>query len=177
MSNSTSSNNFQDNGINFSKWYHISSSFSKYHKNESNVLLHLLTTPIGLIGALSLVRVATNSSSFIACLTMFYLLCLLAESEITNGVYAGTVFFSMIIVLACKKLNLNITKSIIFILLGYIIQDLSHYAFQEPTYQSGYSNGGHVSIYYYNYYYYIYYYYYNYYFYYYYNYYYYYYYR
>jgi hypothetical protein len=98
---------------------------------------------------------------------MFYLLCLLAERSITNGVYAGAVFFSMIIVLACKKLNLNITKSIIFILLGYILQDLSHYAFQEPTYQSGYTkNGGHVSIYYYNYYYYYYNYYYYYYYYY-----------
>jgi hypothetical protein len=140
------SNTYNSNIIPSSHWDVISQAFNNCHKDGGNVILHLLTTPIGLIGALSLVRIATNSSSFIACLSMFYLLCLLAENSITNGVFAGTVFFSMLIVLACKKFNLNISQSMLFIAVGYILQDISHLAFNEPTLQGEYSEGGHVSI-------------------------------
>lgn len=142
--NKTYSNTYNFNNIPSTHWDVIAQSFNNCHKNNGNVLVHLLTTPLGLIGALSLIRIATNSSSFIACLSLFYLLCLLAENSITNGVFACTVFFSMIIVLACKKFNLNVTKSILFIIVGYILQDISHYAFNEESMQSVYSGGGHV---------------------------------
>jgi hypothetical protein len=147
MTNKTIYNNnmYDTNNVSTSHWDVIAQLFSSCQKNESNVVVHLLTTPLGLIGALSMIRIATNSSSFIACLSLFYLLCLLAENSITNGVFAGTVFLSMIIVLACKKLNLNVSQAILFIIVGYVLQDISHFAFNEESMQSIYSGGGHVS--------------------------------
>lgn len=123
-------------------WDTLSTDFSKFHKVPLNVLLHFVTSPLGLIGAFSLIRYATKSSSSLITLTSFYLLSLLPI--VPNGVFYGTAFLCMLIVLTCRYLKLSVISSLAFIFLGYILQDLSHMATGEETFQSTYSKGGHI---------------------------------
>ena len=95
----------------------------------------VLISSFGLIGALSLIRIVTKSSTFIACICLLYLIWLLPEN-ITNGAFAGTVLFSMLIVLACKRFNLNVSQSIIFVFIGYIIHYINEESMQSRVHVS-----------------------------------------
>lgn len=64
--------------------------------------IQLDTMSPGLIGALSLIRIAMLvivGLSCIACLSLFYLMWKLAENSITTGVFAWTAFYMVIIYL------------------------------------------------------------------------------
>ena len=49
----------------------LSSKFAEHHENEMNILLHMLTTPLGFLGVMSLIRVITNSSTIGVALALF----------------------------------------------------------------------------------------------------------
>lgn len=117
--------------------------FGSYHKDPANVLLHFVSTPLGLIGAISLLRTATNSSSVAMSTVFFYLLSLLPI--VPNGDFYGTALFCALIVLAARVLKLSTITALSLIVLGYMLQDLAHLGTGEATFQSTYSEGGHVS--------------------------------
>lgn len=118
--------------------------FASFHKDPINVGLHLLTTPIGLIGAFSLLSRYTKSSSTSMALIAIYLLSLLPA--VPNGVFAGTALLCLAILFMAKNLKLSTAGSIAFIAVGYLLQDLSHMGTGEATYQASYSNGGHIDL-------------------------------
>jgi uncharacterized membrane protein YGL010W len=120
----------------------IGGQFQQYHKDPINVLLHFLTTPIGLIGAVSFIRKATESTSVAGCIVALYLLSLLPI--LPNGDFYGTVILSASILLVARQLRLGFLMSAALIILGYLLQDLAHLGTGEETFQSTYSGGGHV---------------------------------
>lgn len=77
-------------------------------------------------------------------MTLIYILNL--APEVSNGVFIGTVAMVGLILHFVRKLNLSWTMSILFIILGYVLQDLSHLATGEKTFQSTYSNGGSIDL-------------------------------
>jgi len=113
--------------------YHkLSGEFDKYHGNESNVLLHLITTPLGLLGLISLIRNYASSSSLSIALCTMYLVALL---DIPFGDFIGTTLFCMALVQSARYCNFGVKVSIGLIVLGYCLQDLSHLATNERTLQ------------------------------------------
>lgn len=121
----------------------LSVQFVQYHQDPTNVFLHFVTTPVGLIGALSLLHRASNSSSAALFLVSIYLLSLLPT--VPNGIFVGTLFLSILIIYTTRQLKLNIPGALAFMAVSYLIQDLSHLGTGEETFQSTYSAGGHVS--------------------------------
>eukprot|EP01038_Epipyxis_sp_PR26KG_P009099 gene9099-12270_t len=127
------------------KYYELlSNDFGACHQNPINVLLHLFTTPLGLVGAISLLRLYTKSSSAALTIVAFYLLSLLPI--VPNGVFAGTAILSGFIIYLSRQLKLNWMVSLGFIGVGYMLQDLAHLGTGEKTYQSTYSAGGSIDL-------------------------------
>mmetsp|Transcript_20457 Transcript_20457/g.56753 ORF Transcript_20457/g.56753 Transcript_20457/m.56753 type:complete len:719 (-) Transcript_20457:122-2278(-) len=122
----------------------ISGDFEAYHKDPINVALHLITTPLGLIGAFALLHRYTKSSSAAISLAVIYLLSL--APAVPNGVFAGTAFLCGIIVLLARKVRFGAFSSILLICFSYLLQDLAHMGTGEETYQSTYSDGGHIDL-------------------------------
>lgn len=120
----------------------LSREFEKYHQDPINVALHFVTTPLGVIGAFSLLNKYTKSSSPMLTLTAAYLLSLLPI--LPSGEFVGTLFLSAVIILVTKRLELGYRLSLLCIVLGYAFQDLAHLATGELTFQSTYSGGGQV---------------------------------
>jgi uncharacterized membrane protein YGL010W len=121
----------------------VSQSFGAYHLDPVNVLLHCVTTPIGLIGVFSLMHSYTKSSSMALSLCSVYLLSLLPA--VPNGVFAGTVVLCGLIIFCARQMKPGFWMSILIIVSAYLIQDLAHLATGEETFQSTYSAGGQVS--------------------------------
>ena len=119
----------------------LGNDFVRYHKDPANVILHFFSTPLGLVGAISLLRRVTNSSSVAMSLVGLYLLSLLPI--VPNGDFYGTAFFCGLIVLVARQLKLGILSAVALIVIGYLLQDLSHLGTGEATLQSTYSDGGH----------------------------------
>lgn len=120
----------------------ISAGFGSCHLDPVNVALHLVTTPLGMIGAFSLLHNYTQSSSAGLALAAVYLLSLLPT--VPNGVFLGTAALCGIIILLAKYLKLSLPVALVVIVCGYLVQDMAHLATGEPTFQSSYSNGGQV---------------------------------
>lgn len=124
----------------FNSFELLGEQFGAYHKNPTNIFLHFITTPIGILGALSLLRYATNSCSSLVALSGIYLLSLLPV--VPNGVFLGTALLCCVIVMLARKLELNVVSSMAFVVFGYILQDLSHMGTGEKSFQSTYTEGG-----------------------------------
>lgn len=121
----------------------ISHGFGECHLDPVNVALHFLTTPLGMIGAFSMLYSYTKSSSIAITVMSVYLLSLLPA--VPNGVFAGTAFLCAVIVFLASKWKVSFLFAIGMIVCGYMLQDMSHLATGERTFQASYSNGGHVS--------------------------------
>jgi uncharacterized membrane protein YGL010W len=120
----------------------LGTEFSKYHTNPLNVVFHFLTTPIGMIGAFSLLRSYTKSSSATMTLTALYLISLLPV--LPSGDFLGTVFLCAVIVQCSRLVKLNLLKASALIIASYLLQDFAHFLSGEKTFQSSYSAGGQV---------------------------------
>jgi uncharacterized membrane protein YGL010W len=147
MPNSTQTLFSTENSYSFDPAKHyeeLSSTFSNYHSDPVNVALHFLTTPLGMIGLFSLLRSYTKSSSITIAVTFFYLLSLLPI--LPSGDFYGTALLCFVIVFCSRVFRLKFVHAVILVALGYVLQDLSHVATGESTFQSTYSNGGHVSL-------------------------------
>ncbi len=120
----------------------MSMEFADCHKDPTNILLHFITTPIGIIGALSLLRNYTKTSSFGAAMFSLYLISLIPI--LPAGTFYGTVILCGLMFLLNRYLNLNNLTSFVFLLMGYLLQDFAHYLTGEKTFQASYSDGGQV---------------------------------
>jgi uncharacterized membrane protein YGL010W len=122
----------------------ISSGFGGCHQDPVNVALHFVTTPLGMVGAFSLLHTYTQSSSFGIVLATVYLLTLLPT--VPSGVFVGTAVLCAMIVLLARQWKLNFPIAIFMVVCGYLVQDMAHLATGEPTFQASYSNGGQVRV-------------------------------
>ena len=124
----------------------LSSDFSKFHQDPTNILLHFVTTPLGLIGLFGIIRYYAKSSTPGVLICTAYLLSLIPLISI--GAWIGTAIMLGFILLAIRAMSLKSTTtlylSIILLISGYILQDVSHIITGEETFQSTYSNGGHI---------------------------------
>jgi hypothetical protein len=117
-------------------------SFAQFHQNHTNVLLHFITTPLGLIGLVSAIRAVTKSTSVAASMFIGLLVYLLPSLSV--GTFILTALLILAIILISRKLNLCLTRSALLIVASYVLQDLAHWLTNEPSFQASYSNGGHV---------------------------------
>ena len=114
----------------------LANKFEAFHRDPTNVFLHFITTPIGLIGFVGLLRFLL-SRNLVALLSIFYIVSLLPIVNL--DVYIGSLLLWGIIVVSALGLKLRPVHCIIFILIGYFGQDLSHYLTGEKTFQSSYT--------------------------------------
>ena len=112
----------------------VHQSFQPYHTHPGNVLCHICTVGIGLIGMFGTLDqlVASSWHTIPACI---YIVALGHELEQTSVVIASAslLFFSWF---WGKYLKLSIVKSFGLVCAAYMLQDMSHIYFDEPTYQS-----------------------------------------
>lgn len=115
----------------------LSGKFAQYHQDEVNILLHLLTTPLGFFGVMSLIRVMTNSSTIGVALALIYVLSLV--QTVSFGVLLGTAMLCFIIVMSSRHFQLSLWYSLVCVALGYGLQELAHMITGEIPYDSSYA--------------------------------------
>lgn len=120
----------------------LDTKFNKFHLDPTNILLHCITTPLGIFGFLGLVKYVTRSTTATSVLCLTYLLNLVASVPL--GVFLGTFVTLAVCLLGAYKLRLGLFPSLVLIALAYVLQDLAHMMTGELTLQSSYSAGGHV---------------------------------
>ena len=81
----------------------LSSKFATYHENSWNIFFHLITTPLGFVGVMSLIRVITNSSTLGMALASFYVLTLVQTVPLT--VLLGTAALCFVIMMTTRHLK------------------------------------------------------------------------
>mmetsp|Transcript_817 Transcript_817/g.1373 ORF Transcript_817/g.1373 Transcript_817/m.1373 type:complete len:680 (-) Transcript_817:126-2165(-) len=131
---------YEDNDL--AEFSNLSTNFEMYHKDTTNILVHMITTPLGIFGFLGLFMYATRSMTATSVLCLTYLLKLVAS--VPTGVFLGTMFFLVTCLFMARTARLGLVSSLGVIALAYVAQDLSHIITSEPTYQSAYSGGGHI---------------------------------
>lgn len=113
--------------------------FLKFHQDDCNVILHLFTGGLGVIGACCLVYRCSNRSLS----TLSLLLALYASSLIGTVplplVVAVSVFLACIATPIVCAVDLSVTWSVVTVVIAYLGQDAAHYMTGEPTFQSTYS--------------------------------------
>ncbi len=116
------------------EWSEINERFLKCHNRACNVLLHLIATPLGVFGILSLV---TLVSPFIAIgCSCFYLGTLFLR--VPFHLWAMTTLLIGLILAAALSFPLSLALSIAAIAIGYFLQEMSHQLSREPSLQSSY---------------------------------------
>ena len=121
----------------------ISNDFDKYHQNNYNILLHLITTILSIVIVLSFVP-----SKFRLNLVTFYLI--LTKLILKDKLWLYNFIVVLVIFWLSNIINIKYKNKIYLLVCLIILQELSHYIFGEATYQSQYlfkKNGFNLLIY------------------------------
>lgn len=114
----------------------LSIAFAACHREALNVLLHLITTPVGLLGLLALLwhlhPVIPGAFAAVYVVSLLFVL--------PRRLWAITTVISAVLLFAAWKLQLGVLESLAAISIGYIGQELAHRLSGEATFQSGYEN-------------------------------------
>lgn len=138
MINTTHINNVKNYNI-------LSNKFNNYHQNYINIFIHLITTPLWLLELVSITNKITGNTIIIRLLSLFYCVSL-AYFDIPLNVLALTSYTISNIVIISRYIKLKFVYNILIFITGYLMQDLSHYVTNEPTYQSSYINESYGNI-------------------------------
>ena len=133
------SHNETTNQVFYSEFELLANQFVQFHKDPLNVFLHFVTTPMGLLGALGLLRYVTNSSSLVSVLILGYMVSLLPS--LSSGVFIGTAIIAAAIFALVRRLELSFISCMILIVGGYMMQDAAHVWTGEKTFQQSYTKG------------------------------------
>ena len=117
---------------------HVSSQFHVYHKHDLNVLAHLFTTGLGVWGTIQL---ALLYDFEYAVVTYAFFIGLTAPfwTALIHTALVATMATVPALQVSALPLEMNdICICLLAISMGYGLQDLSHYVFQEKTYMSSY---------------------------------------
>eukprot|EP00976_Prorocentrum_cordatum_P114329 1195833-Prorocentrum_minimum.AAC.3 len=132
------------------EFHRICQEFRPYHKNALNVALHLVTTPAGIVSALSLIAHAAKEFK-LPELPQICPYFTLEVQQVAVAFYCWTLFINMPVRLwivntmcmalcsyATTVLNLDLYVSLGLMVAAYVGQDVSHWITGESTYQSSY---------------------------------------
>ncbi|GIF63895.1 hypothetical protein Ais01nite_19300 [Asanoa ishikariensis] len=119
--------------------------FARFHQRTGNVVVHLFSTGIGLLGvcglvgagALALGATPSMAVSFAAVLYAFF--CAYTapdQTAVASILYTG---FVLAVYLSIPTLGWLI--SAVLVVVGWVAQDVSHIVFRERTYMSSYQRG------------------------------------
>ena len=122
----------------------IMNRFYLVHQNPSNVLLHMISTPLGLIGAVGLLNYATKGGTASLVMFMFYALSLVRTVSV--GAFVGTLVLCFAVGVSAKAMKPTPMQALCMLVGGYMLQDLAHLATGEATFQGTYSNGGSIDV-------------------------------
>jgi hypothetical protein len=116
----------------------VSSEFHPYHQHELNVFAHLFTTGLGVWGAIQLLKLYGLDYAIVA----YAFIIALTTPFWTSIVHTAIVVsMSLVPVLQVDAMPLDMDSRyvcLLAIVLGYSLQDLAHYVFQEKTYMNAY---------------------------------------
>lgn len=113
--------------------------FLKLHQDELNVILHLFTGGLGVIGCCCLVyRFSNRSLGTLSLLVVLYASSLVGTVPLPL-VAAVLVFLAAVAMPVVRAIDLSVTWSAIMVAIAYVGQDAAHYITGEPTFQSTYS--------------------------------------
>jgi uncharacterized membrane protein YGL010W len=124
-----------DANINY--YNNLSNKFNLYHKNNINILIHLITTPLSILEIISIINKISNNTLFVKTLGLIYYISL-AYNDIPFNVLCLTSYAISTIVVISNKIKMKLLYNILLFIVGYLAQDLSHYLTNEATYQSSY---------------------------------------
>ena len=111
--------------------------FRKYHQNSVNVALHVLTTPLGIVGFLRLLLVRFDSVAVPCAVCAVYLVCLFRE--LPRAIFWRTaVGVAAICGIAVQIVGWRLGGCIGALITGFVGQDFSHLITGEQTFQSSY---------------------------------------
>lgn len=132
MINTTFINN--TNGYNI-----LSNKFNSHHQNYINIFIHLITTPLSILELVSITNKITGNTIIIRVISLFYCISL-AYFDIPLNILSLTSYAISNIIIISKYIKIKYLYNILLFIAGYLIQDLSHYITNEPTYQNSYIN-------------------------------------
>lgn len=118
------------------KFENINNLFHKYHKSYTNVILHLITTPLGMFSTVCICNHITRPY------VVYTLLYIYGYSLIyTTPVYiwCSCMLIINFMIYMSHVFTMNILYSVFMLLSSIYFQDISHYLCNEPTYDSSYS--------------------------------------
>lgn len=126
----------EDNDIHLESDYKkIKNEFSLYHKNNGNIRVHLITTIVGFVALIGCIGKLNGSSDILKCfiLTIVHILnrYTLPEDQLFLN---NCLLFLTYFITKNKKFNY-----IFVMIVSVILQELSHYVFNEKTYISSYN--------------------------------------
>ena len=118
-----------------SRWARLCKEFLRCHRRPINMMLHLVTTPLGLFGLLALLHVANTLAPAVFILAYTAVLICLIPAKVwlaTSAVLAALLW-------AVYFLAPGWGVASACLLLGYLGQDLAHWFAHERTLQSTYA--------------------------------------
>lgn len=123
-----------------SSYKFVSDEFHPFHKHDLNVLVHLLTTGLGVWGAIQM-AVGLNQLYLVYAYTALIGLTVPLRTAClhTAFVYACLQVSADSIAIEAFRWE-SLYTCLLAIAVGYGLQDLSHFVFQEPTYMGSYIN-------------------------------------
>lgn len=121
---------------------HVADEFHKFHKHDLNVAAHLFTTGLGIWGAVQLGLTLLPESGVYVVYAYAALIALttpLMTAILHTAFMASLLQFPIQDSAAFVGLELSpVVLSIAAVCLGYGLQDVAHYVFQEKTYMASY---------------------------------------
>lgn len=121
----------------YRQYSEMSAEFQQFHQKDLNIFLHFLTTPLGFLGFLGLIRSGTNSSTIVVVLSLLYMLSLI--QTVTSGALIGTAIICIALLAIARSLRLSAMASMTCIALGFALQEAAHWMVKEDTYAGSYS--------------------------------------
>ena len=116
-------------------YYNELSVFQDYHTNKYNQFIHLVTTSYGVMGFIQILNKYLYISYInLWCFLFLYTRYLIPDPDCENL----TVLLFSFYFLLLKKFPYNFKKPIKMIVYSILLQELSHYVFNESTYMSNY---------------------------------------
>ena len=118
-----------------SRWARLCQEFLRCHRRPINILLHLVTTPLGLFGLLALVHAANPLASVVFTLAYAVVLIFLVPAR----VWLATSAVLALLLGAVHAVAPGWGVGSICLVIGYLGQDVAHWFAHERTLQSTYA--------------------------------------
>lgn len=125
--------------INAKKFNKLSNKFNEYHNNNINIFIHLITTSLTIFEIILAIN-KVSKNTYISKIISFIYSISLAYYDLPFNVICLTSYSLAMLVIISEKIKTKFLYNIGLFIIGYLMQDFSHYITNELTYQSSYIN-------------------------------------